>query len=108
MQGEFNDARREFESEIGVDDVCMFDGDCPSPVMECDHEGSMLNKAVGKCKFTWWFILILVIIAVIIIGGILSCLCSPCCCLYECMRKLCCFPKILFSSGGYGSEDSFC
>ena len=91
VRDDFNNARKDIENEIGIDDVCVVDGDCTgNPVVECIHENSVLGQMVGKCQFTWWFILILVLIAVVIIGGILSCLCSPCCCLYECMRKLCC------------------
>ena len=87
---DFDNARRDFE-ELLNDGKCSVDGDCTgSPIVECDHDGTMQGSPIGKCRFTWWFILILAVIALGIIGGILSCLCSPCCCLYECMRKLCC------------------
>ena len=87
----FDDARRQIEDGLGMDDMCFVDGDCAgNPITECDHEGSMGQKPVGKCRFVWWFYLILILIALAIVGCILSCVCMPCCCLYECMRKLCC------------------
>ena len=88
---QFDKTRRNIEDGLGMDDMCFVDGDCPgNPITECDHEGSMLNAAVGKCRFVWWFYLILILVALAIIGCILSCVCMPCCCLYECLRKLCC------------------
>ena len=88
---QFDKTRRQIEDGLGMDDMCVVDGDCPgNPITECDHEGSMMNTAVGKCRFVWWFYLILILVALAIIGCILSCVCMPCCCLYECLRKLCC------------------
>ena len=88
---QFDKTRRNIEDGLGMDDMCVVDGDCPgNPITECDHEGSMMNTAVGKCRFVWWFYLILILVALAIIGCILSCVCMPCCCLYECLRKLCC------------------
>ena len=88
---QFDKTRRNIEDGLGMDDMCVVDGDCPgNPITECDHEGSMMNTAVGKCRFVWWFYLILILVALAIIGCMLSCVCMPCCCLYECLRKLCC------------------
>ena len=84
----FQDVRDAIDG--GLNDACFVNQDCDlDPVVYCDKDNALVG-VVGTCKFTWWFILILVVVGLIIIGAVISCFCAPCCCLYECGKKLCC------------------
>merc|ERR1712203_1032056 len=64
--------------------TCLSDDQC-SVVSHCDFDSGI----AGTCKLTWWFILALAVVGLFIVSSIVSCLCCPCCCLYNCFKSAC-------------------
>jgi len=64
--------------------TCLSDDQC-SVVSHCDIDSGV----AGTCKLTWWFILALAVVGLFIVSSIVSCLCCPCCCLYNCFKSAC-------------------
>merc|ERR1712170_278563 len=65
--------------------TCLTDDQC-SLVSYCDHEADL---KLASCKLRWWFILALAAVAFLILSSIISCLCCPCCCLYNLGKSIC-------------------
>jgi len=77
--------------------TCLSNDQC-SVVSHCDidsvvtmsgPERKKIPRITGTCKLTWWFILALAVVGLFIVSSIVSCLCCPCCCLYNCFKSAC-------------------
>jgi len=73
------------------DDQCSVVSHCDidSVVMMSGPERKKIPRVAGTCKLTWWFILALAVVGLFIVSSIVSCLCCPCCCLYNCFKSAC-------------------
>ena len=52
----------------------------------------------GECRLVWWVWLLAALVVLFMVFSVLSCLCLPCCCLYNCCSSLinclcCCCPS---------------
>ena len=48
-----------------------------------------ISVKLASCKLRWWFILALAAVAFLILSSIITCLCCPCCCLYNLGKSIC-------------------